>query len=222
MKTIGVITGDIIKSSNLLMGQRDSLLTELKNLGKEISKKLDERFSLVIIRGDSFQVQINNPYLALKIAILIRAGLRSKTMYKGKLREAWDARIAIGIGTVDFIRKNINESDGEAFRYSGHLLESMKRSDERISIKTPWDKINAELEVECKLADALISKWTYNQSEAIYLYWIGSKTQSELAEQLDLSQTALQKRINYYGKFNSIEFFNKRFQNLINTKNADN
>ncbi|MFA5403829.1 MAG: hypothetical protein WC358_02730, partial [Ignavibacteria bacterium] len=87
-----------------------------------------------------------------------------------------------------------------------------------ISIKTPWNEINEELEVECKLADALISKWTYNQSEAIYLYWLGTKTQSELAEQLNLSQTALQKRINYYGKFNSIEFFNKRFQNIINNK----
>jgi len=222
MKIIGVITGDIIKSSNLLMGQRDSLLTELKNLGKEISQKLDEQFSFEIIRGDSFQAQLSSPYLALKIAILIRAGLRSKTINKEKLREAWDARIAIGIGTYDFIRENINESDGEAFRYSGHLLESMKKSDERISIKTPWNEINEELEIECKLADALISKWTYKQSEAIYLYWIGTITQIELAEQLNLSQTALQKRINFYGKFNSIEFFNKRFQKLIQNKYGNN
>jgi hypothetical protein len=221
MKTIGVITGDIIRSSNLGFEQRSRLLTELKNLGKEIPKQINEKFSFEIIRGDSFQALINKPHLTLKIAILIRAGLRSKTLNKEKLRDAWDARIAIGIGSVDFQRKKLNESDGEAFHYSGHLLESMKKTDEKISIKTPWSEINEEIEVECKLADAIISKWTYNQSEAIYHYWSGSITQSDLAKQLGLSQSALQKRINYYGKFNCIEFFDKRFQNLI-TKNYGN
>ncbi|MFA5403828.1 MAG: hypothetical protein WC358_02725, partial [Ignavibacteria bacterium] len=133
MKIIGVITGDIIKSGNIDVEQRGSLLTELKKIGKEIPKQLNEKFSFEIIRGDSFQTLITKPHLALKIAVLMRAGLRSKTIKKEKLRNAWDARIAIGIGTADFIRKNINESDGVAFRYSGHLLESMKKTDEKIS-----------------------------------------------------------------------------------------
>lgn len=215
MKIKGIITGDIVKSSNLDANQREIILKGLKKVIREISKNIDYPLPFEIIRGDSFQVLVGNPYLSLKAGILIRAGLKHKIFGGQELKYSPDARIGIGIGKIEYRRKNLNESYGEAFRNSGRILEEMKKSGDRMLIKTPLEDVNEELNTECKLADVIVTNWTYEQAEAIFLYWAGETTQSKLAKKLGLSQVAVHKRINLYGKLYAIDYFNGRFMNLI-------
>ncbi|NBC84042.1 MAG: hypothetical protein GVY19_11790 [Bacteroidetes bacterium] len=84
-----------------------------------------------IFRGDSFQGLIHNPADALKTAICLRASLRRYTN-NSALDDIRDARIAIGIGEGDTRMTIITESDGEVFKRSDTVLDSIKKSNERL------------------------------------------------------------------------------------------
>jgi len=84
---------------------------------------------------------------------------------------------------------------------------------------TPWENINKELEVECKLADAVVSRWTASTAEAMYHHLLYNINQKELATQLEITQPGVHKRLVVYGNINSIRTFLNRYHDLmINAK----
>lgn len=138
-----------------------------------------------LYRGDSFQLLVDNPREAMKIAILLRAGLISHTPTKdGGL---WDARIAVGLGIVDFISDKIVTSDGQAFSYSGSQLDSIGKH--RLAVKTPWGEVNEELEVSTAFVDDIITGWSTKQAGMIYLSLRENRAKKEVAE---LTTTSVQ------------------------------
>lgn len=162
-KIYAVLTGDLIGSSRFTIEEREEILSNLKDSFKIISPDIIAS-PFVIFRGDSFQGVLSRPDEALKAALIIRASLLSK--FKGK-RTRLDARIAIGIGTIDYLpRDQAGEGDGEAFRNSGPELDKMKKGEQNSIIRTPWTEIDEELRTECALLDALIQRWTKEQAEA--------------------------------------------------------
>lgn len=86
-----------------------------------------------LYRGDSFQLLVEDPALAIYIAILLRAGLIYNTPDTSD--GVWDARISVGIGSIDFISENIVTSDGEAFLLSSTQLDNIGKR--RLAVKTP-------------------------------------------------------------------------------------
>lgn len=58
------------------------------------------KIDLEIFRGDSFQIRVWNPIDSLKVALAIRAHIRSFKV--AEHNRQWDARMAIGVGTVEF------------------------------------------------------------------------------------------------------------------------
>ena len=153
--------------------------------------------------------------------MLLRSKIRSiQVDASNKTKSAknnFDARIAIGIGSVDFISNKIIESDGQAFLLSGTTLDSLKNTDIRLKIASPWEEVNAELKVECSFADAVISEWSFQQAEAFYWHLLENKTQQELAEKFSIKQPSLRKRL-VTGKVDCIDILRKRFENLILSK----
>jgi len=216
-----VITGDIIGSS-AVKEKRKQLLSALKKTFKEITLEfpgaIEKPFE--IFRGDSFQSVIKHPGKALLISILIRAKLRSLNLTKSEtksMENKLDARVAIGIGKIGFTADKVIESDGEAFNFSGKLLDEIKKSEQNIKIKTPWHDVNGELEVESYFIDTIINKWTMEQAEAVYLKLLKNKTQQMTAKKLKISQPAVRKRI-ISANLKSIELFINRFENLLTNK----
>ena len=216
-----VITGDIIGSS-AVKNKRKQLLSALKKTFKEITLELpgaaEKPFE--IFRGDSFQSVVKQSGKALLISILIRAKLKSLALNESKTKSVenkLDARIAIGIGKIGFNADKIIESDGEAFNFSGKLLDEITKDMQNLKIKTPWHDVNAELEVECYFIDTIINKWTMEQAEAVYLKLLKNETQQVIAKKLKISQPAVRKRI-ISANIKSIELFIKRFENLLALK----
>ncbi len=126
-----------------------------------------------------------------------------------------DARISIGIGEVSYNGKTVAESQGNAFERSGHDLDKMKTGHARLAIVTPWELVNKELEIECQLADVIISRWTSTTAEAIYHHFLYDKTQQELADQFNITQPAARKRLVVYGNVESIHAFINRYNDII-------
>ena len=139
----------------------------------------DVRHPIEVFRGDSWQLLIEAPGKALRIALFIRATLRARFD-----RTRVDTRIGIGIGSVDFIpHDNISSGDGEAFRLSGEALDGLARSF-GMAVNLP-DRfspfVRSSMDVSAKLIDVLVGEWTSRQAYAVSRAIIGL-TQDEIAE----------------------------------------
>jgi predicted XRE-type DNA-binding protein len=208
-KIYSVITGDLVKSSSLRSNRRE-VLKRLKEIIKSAEKLETEKNEFIIFsdifRGDSFQGVISKPAQSLKVALFIQAELNKKRIGK----ESPETRIAIGLGTIDSFNKNkIEESDGEAFHNSGQALDEIK-SYRRLSILSPWEEVNENLNLLASLLDAIIQRWSPEQAEAISL-WLQGKNQKSISEKLGISQPAVQQRLKIAGLFaikDAIKYFN--------------
>jgi SatD family (SatD) len=113
---------------------------------------------------------------------------------KGYFATSFDVRLGIGIGSVDFIKKNkITTSDGEAFRLSGEALDQLAQGTQRLALRTFNAALNEQLEPSILLLDALIQKWTQNQAELV-LYKLQDKKEEEIAARLKITQSAVNQR----------------------------
>lgn len=233
-KTIAVITGDLVRSRRISQKDIPRVIQRLEDIFAELNRNLlNGEAAFDIFRGDSFQVAMGRPERALLAAIIIRAGLRSfkpSDTTRLVLHAYTDARIAIGLGGVkhwggssdnshynDYLRWKkikVSESHGQAFELSGFLLDRMKKKGMRLGISTPWKVVNQEFQVESMLADALINQWTPHTSDAVYRHLLYRKTQTELAENLGISQPAIHKRLIVGGNIVSIKAFIDRYMEV--------
>ena len=181
MKT-SVITGDIIKSRD---AENSEWISSLKDALKTLST--DDSY-WEIYRGDSFQIEIKDIYKSFEAALYIKANIK---MIKGL-----DVRMAIGIGDKSFKGKKVTESNGEAFRFSGETIESLKKEKLNLKIKTKNETINNELNLYFKLALLSIDNWTTNSAEIVKLSLEHpNKFQKDLAKLIGTNQDAISKRI---------------------------
>jgi len=186
----GIITGDIIDSTSIPIEHRKDLLTAISVISEEL--QVFSPLKCEIYRGDSFQIVVNRPEMAMLIAILLRAGLKSR-IPKGS-KQNWDARIAVGIGEIEFISDSILVSDGEAFRLSGREFDELGKRN--LAIRTRWDDANEELKISTAFADDIITNWTSSQSLVIYMSLAYQMTQKEIADKLGQSSQNISKLSN--------------------------
>ncbi len=159
-----IATGDVISSSRLSAGRRRALHETMTATSRALRQAFRGAIPIEvdIFRGDSWQMLVSSPALALRAALFYRAGVRSRM---GSHRV--DMRIAIAIGTLDFIPgKRLSEGDGEAFQLSGKALDSMgKNASMAFRFQDrPEEKV---LDVVVKLVDALAARWSDKQALAV-------------------------------------------------------
>lgn len=182
-----VVTGDVVGFTTLTGVKREKLMTELSKL---LSLWVKEKQQARIFRGDSFQLLFDDAQQAIKRILQIRCWLKINSQ-KGK--KMLDAKLAIGIGEISYLGKTILDSDGEAFHLSGRNFEELA-DDESWRIITRNATKNEQLRVITDLANVLIRNWTVNQAEVIY-WLLEGKTQQQMAEQLNIAQSAVNNRI---------------------------
>lgn len=182
---IAILTGDIVSSRRVPDKGK-----WIKRLQYIIEKKsgLPKPPKWGIFRGDGFQIEVTAPAEALRVAILIRSGIKS-------IREfhelGLDARIGLGIGNRGYVGKSINESDGEAFQASGAMLDALKSG---IQVKTPWPELDLPTNVALSFANSVIHDWTHAEAEVAWLSLSEQLTQVRMASKLHISQPAVHKR----------------------------
>ncbi|MCC7521974.1 MAG: hypothetical protein IT220_10105 [Flavobacteriaceae bacterium] len=207
MSTRAVLTGDIINSRQIQ--NKDHLINVLHSIFHDIESRFSPENPFEIFRGDSFQVLFKKPTSSLRVALLIKSGLMSQS----NENQIYDARISIGIGSVAFPQNNVKIANGIAFELSGMNLDLMKEKGRGIAINSSQSKNNSTLETMNVLLDALLSKWTKNAAEVVYLSLLFGFTQSEIAEKLHISQSAVQQRL-ASAQYDAIYTYIRYFENL--------
>lgn len=214
MKLGAIITGDIVDSTRLTLDERETMLSSLRFIPVLLSS-IQPNVSIEIFRGDGFQIGTVDAESALKSAIIVRAWLRSHEV--GNSGRVLDARMALGVGKIDFSSDSLSTSDGEAFQLSGRLLDRMDKS--RLEIVTPWRCVNDELKVSTSFADEIISSWTKRQSEVVIPCLLTSKSHLEISQELNISRQMVDKALKA-AKEELIRDYIERYRNLIHEHTA--
>jgi predicted DNA-binding protein (UPF0251 family) len=209
-----VLTGDVVRSTELPLSKRKRLPKLIAAAFRRVQEYAGEKIvsELAIFQGDSFQFVISDPAIALRAALILYTFLRSSD----EMPEI-EARIAIGIGRIDFLPQKLgDQGGGEAFQLSGRLLNGM-RKEQRIVITTPIPNLNTEFAILHDVINYLISTWTIKQAESVHLRLLNI-SQAQAAEQLNISQSAVSQRLASAG-FALIEstlaFIEGKFKDLI-------
>ena len=227
MKNRATISADIISSTSLEVEQRLYLEDRLVHLLSEVRKKFrQDGFYGRLIKGDYIECALKRTKNALRIALLVKAYIKSLDVSDGKDRSDLNkfkihgVRIAIGIGELNIFDPKKGILDGEAIYFSGRAIEGMSTyGKERIVIKNSlffksnredWDKC---LNPVCGLLDVLFSKMTRLQSEIVYYKLLG-KTEIEIKDILKKGQSTINQHSTAAG-WNAIENAIRFFERTI-------
>lgn len=117
-----------------------------------------------VFRGDSWQMFVERPEHALRVAVAFRAWLRAYA--------DTDSRIALVVDTVDFVDfRHVSESDGPAFRRSGYALDGLGRRSMACLLPEQWQGTTRQLlfNTVASAVGAFVDGWTQAQAQAVSL-----------------------------------------------------
>lgn len=209
-----VITGDIVKSSKLSLDQHKQLIKVMRSCSKDISKVFPDalKYEPELFRGDSWQLLIKKTELAFSIALFYRAYLKAKMQLS-----SIDARMAISIGTVDFIESSFGV--GDAYKNSGKALD--KKGKRKLKFVSDIITNSDVIDLIIYNADFISSRWTSNQCKIVLLA-LQNMDQRAIASKLRITQQAISKQIDSAGwaiVSESIAYFKNTVLNTSITEN---
>lgn len=205
---IATLTGDIVHSQSV--SDPSIWMDPLKDWFQTLGETPRD---WQIYRGDSFQLETDSED-ALRVAIVIKSII--KKLHHKKL----DVRLAIGVGKRGYREGYISESSGDAFIYSGTLLDELKDDNVHLGIRTPWNKVNKELNLMFKLALVIMNSWTGKTAEVSELLFSEPGiTQTDIADKLGIAQSTVNERIKRGSVHEIIEleqYYRHKFNNEYN------
>jgi len=210
-----VIAGKLAETKQISDSQFTKIPDLIRNAFKRVNDIVDlpDRFDYEIIRMDEFMAKSDNPATCLSAVFMLMSAYRS--ISDSELGKKSELSLSIGIGPVEFLQKQLRESDGTAFRFAMKGLIKLKRS-QRISIVTPDENINDEFRVTCSFMDIMIREWSDEQAEALFLKLQGNN-QVDISEKLKISQPAVNRRLKA-AHYDVTEQFINRAARLLSQK----
>lgn len=209
----GVITSDIIQSTNINTPERQRLYNEIQHALKEINKQYPLKSEWY--RGDAFQVKPDDVKYTCRIAFLIKTFTRSVEKNKEdagkKSPKIYDVRMALGIGSVEQDGNTLALSNGAAFQLSGRTLDELKGARRHFAIATA-DVNNKSMQIEGQLLDALINSTTAAQCRVVYYKLLGY-IEDDIAKKLGVSQSTINQHANA-ANWNVFSDYLDYFENL--------
>ncbi|RKR13440.1 SatD family protein [Maribacter vaceletii] len=177
---IAVITGDIVNSENYnSLDWMPILKNYLETLG---ASPLDWE----VYRGDEFQIKLP-VNIALESAIHLKAQIK-------KVKNL-DVRVAIGIGSETYVGSSVSESNGEAYKRSGRIFNTLKASKLNLKIATGDKQHDKVLNLMFKLALDFMDDWSVVSAEIVTIVLNNPNvSQKEIAKQLGIKQSAVSQR----------------------------
>lgn len=197
-----VISGDIVGSQRFTeMGP--AMRDAIKDAGAACLAAFEDALGgmppVDVFAGDSWQMLVRAPGPALRVALCMRALIKSNENLPGI-----DTRLAIGIGSVDAIAQDrVSNGHGEAFLHSGTTLKRLEdRDHERLAASIPqrWCRheerlgVQATVDTVMLLLDAVCEAMTARQALTV-AHALQGRTQVEIAQAMSVSQPAVSKSL---------------------------
>ena len=186
LSNIGVLTGDIVKSTGLSFDERAALFAGLKSGAAAVEALQAEPPRFERFSGDSWQMLVQ-PKLALRACLLMRAYIRQES-------KSFETRISVGIGAVEPLSpEGLGASDGPAFQASGRGLKALKGAQ--------YFTTNTADQPVFVLADEISKRWTQAQARVLaYALMRPRPTQESVAGKVGISQQSVRNHLTAAGE----------------------
>jgi hypothetical protein len=185
-----VLTGDIVASSRLSTHELNSAFLTLESASSEVMRLWGHghtRFTR--FRGDGWQCLGPVPPKLLRALLYLRARLRS-------LGRNFDTRISAGIGPGELVEdSDLSGAAGGAFEAAGEGLDRMSHA---ARFAAAWAELPAgagSTEAIFALCDEVSRRWTPRQAEVFSIRLALDKTQTEIAEDLEITQQSVARHL---------------------------
>lgn len=205
--TGAVLTGDIVNSTKLSSAEEDRLLGALKEFLRAVKHTQ-------FFRGDSFQVYLEDPAQALRMALAWRAlaiGVTEERDAENALES--DIRISIGIGEVSLPIVDLGSAKGEAFLLSGRWFDAIQVTEQRLIITCGEPVADIGFQVMSAYLDSIYKGMTAKQANVIVSLLQGG-TQQQLAVTMSKSKSTISQLANT-GRWPEIEKLLLQYEKLI-------
>ncbi len=188
---IAVIKGDIVKSRQLDNPNR--WLTPLKSLFNEWGTSPAQ---WELVWGDSFQLEVTEPESALYKALAIKALIKQITAEQSERTiSPLDVRMGIGIGEKTFSGERVSESNGPVFIHADEAFQQSEKSKSTLSVKSPWSRFDAEINLYLKLAGTFMDDWSVLSAQLVtHVLNNPEATQAEIGARLGIKQNSVSGR----------------------------
>ncbi len=180
MTNYAVLTGDIVKSSQLPEGGLDRIFINLTDVARRIGEWQGGSVHFTRNRGDGWQMAVS-PGFALRAVFATRAAVRMAD-------KRFDTRVALALGDGTIPGDTLADASGPVFTASGQALEHMPRK--RHMVIAGNDGMHA---VALRMAEEIIKRWTEAQAEvALHALAPDNPTQATLADALNVTKQTIQ------------------------------
>ena len=215
MKRCATISADIVASTSLSPRELMRLTQQIKATLDQLTKKYSGFWGR-LVKGDSIECVIKDPKYSLRIALLLKALVKSFVPSDGIADEEFlrhGLRVAIGIGKMRMVKKDLDIMDGEAIYLSGRTLAMMKSKrlyDFQIALSPDLRDI-FEIPIDEPLVNFTIDQATNRQCETMF-YRLQTDRDKDVAEIMKISRAGVNNnllRLGWDVLSNTIDKFEK-------------
>ena len=207
MILMATISADIVASTSLSVDSMLSLNESIKRCIIDIEEHFPGTWGR-LVKGDSIEFAVDSPRVALRIALILKAYVKSlsigKTPESAHFRRS-GIRIAIGIGPMRYIDRSRDIMDGEAIYLSGRAISNNRKLKDFFKIVGEPMDIHPELNIMASLTNDLINHSRWRACEVLY-YKLLKFSQKEIANKIGKSESAVSQALSAIG-WNSINAF---------------
>lgn len=196
-RVFGIVSCDVIDSTFLDMEELIQLRRDIRSkLFPEISAICPESWGR-IVRGDTIECCMERPYLAFRVALLMKCWFMDWADYhdaSSNMRRS-GVRFSIGIGPMRLIDREEDFMDGEAIYIAGRNLDYI--SERGIPVAFGMDSRERDISTlitnSLLLVNDIIESSTDKQLPILYDR-ISGLTENEISRKLSISQGAVNQR----------------------------
>lgn len=186
---IGVLTGDIVNSTQLSSDEYANTIAYLNELMKNSEQKYKAKGN--IYRGDEFQIQYPDPISALTSSLLIKLGLHNSPHTSKPIL----CTLSLAYGEAELYKSKPNTSSGPVYINSGRNLEKTPRGEFSLQI----EEKSSDLQLLTNFLNHQLNRLTKTQAQLLYQY-----IESGFAEHKTLAQITKTSRQNISNRLNGI------------------
>ncbi len=200
------ISADVVSSRSL---SSESMVEY--NIGlKKCLLQLDNKYQGFwgrIVRGDSIECILENPEDAFEVALILKAWTKAFEPKDNIIEERFQRyglRIAIGIGEMKTINKELDIMDGEAIYRSGHGLNNLVGHEKYyLTISMKNNEVRQPLNIILALVNSLLNNSTPSKCKTLYKRILAGDSK-KTAEEMGITVSAVNQSLNALG-WNAIE-----------------
>lgn len=197
--TYATISADIVSSTSLSRSALIDLTGKIKSFLELITERYPGFWGR-LVKGDSIECVMTNPNNALRIAVMLKALVKSYQPSDGSVFPKFKGvglRMAIGIGEMRIVDRNLDIMDGEAIYLSGRALMEMREKNS-LQLVMKNDVSNGALQVIMTLLNLPLHKATKRQCETLF-FRLQSNMDEEVADKMNISRQGVNQNLKNSG-----------------------